>query len=211
MFIKVAVRELDPSTLILGRLGLAALDARSCRAVLVGGRAAWADFRAHWRLARRRRAAQHRASRSGCSRGARRGSTPGSRRSSRRRCRSSTRSSRSASSTTSASPADDCRRRGRVRRRRAPRRCAAAREAARRARGRRHGALLRGRRAADEAPPLDGAAARDLARHVALPRSPCFPRASRRRRTTCPAGRRSRRSRCSARSVPRSPTSSSSR
>ena len=50
------------------------------------------------RLARRGRARQHRARRSGCSRGARRGSTLGSRRSSRRRCRSSTRCSRSASS-----------------------------------------------------------------------------------------------------------------
>ena len=38
MFIKVAVREVEPSTLILGRLGLAALTLAIVVPVLVGGR-----------------------------------------------------------------------------------------------------------------------------------------------------------------------------
>ncbi len=49
MFIKVAVRDLDPSTLILGRLGLASLTLLAIVPWLVGAAAAWADFRAHWR------------------------------------------------------------------------------------------------------------------------------------------------------------------
>ena len=49
MFIKVAVRDLDPSTLILGRLGLAALTLLAVVPWLIGGSTAWADFRAHWR------------------------------------------------------------------------------------------------------------------------------------------------------------------
>jgi drug/metabolite transporter (DMT)-like permease len=49
MFIKVAVRDLDPSTLILGRLGLASLTLLAVVPWLVGGGTAWADFRTHWR------------------------------------------------------------------------------------------------------------------------------------------------------------------
>jgi drug/metabolite transporter (DMT)-like permease len=49
MFIKVAVRDLDPSTLILGRLGLAALTLLAVVPWLIGGSAALADFREHWR------------------------------------------------------------------------------------------------------------------------------------------------------------------
>ena len=47
MFIKVAVRQLDPSTLILGRLGLAAVTL----AVVVPflARSPWRDVRTHWR------------------------------------------------------------------------------------------------------------------------------------------------------------------
>lgn len=48
MFIKVAVRDLDPSTLILGRLGLASLTLLVVVPFLVGGKVAWEDFRAHW-------------------------------------------------------------------------------------------------------------------------------------------------------------------
>jgi len=49
MFIKIAVRDLDPSTLILGRLGLASLTLLVVVPRLVGRGVAWADFRAHWR------------------------------------------------------------------------------------------------------------------------------------------------------------------
>ncbi|MGZ4332722.1 MAG: DMT family transporter [Gaiellaceae bacterium] len=48
MFIKVADRELAPSTLILGRLGLATLTLAVVVPALVGARAAWAEARAHW-------------------------------------------------------------------------------------------------------------------------------------------------------------------
>ena len=40
MFIKVAVRELDPATLILGRLGLAAMTLAVVVPLLVGARTA---------------------------------------------------------------------------------------------------------------------------------------------------------------------------
>ena len=49
MFIKVAGRELAPSTLILGRLGLATLTLAAVVPSLVGVRAAWAGTVAHWR------------------------------------------------------------------------------------------------------------------------------------------------------------------
>jgi drug/metabolite transporter (DMT)-like permease len=49
MFIKVADREVQPSTLILGRLGLATLTLAIVVPLLVGRSAAWADLRAHWR------------------------------------------------------------------------------------------------------------------------------------------------------------------
>jgi drug/metabolite transporter (DMT)-like permease len=48
MFIKVAVRDLTPSTLILGRLGLAALTLGIVVPMLVGVRLALAELRAHW-------------------------------------------------------------------------------------------------------------------------------------------------------------------
>src|SRR5918912_3094683 len=48
MFIKVAVRDLHPSTLITGRLGLAALTLLAVVPWLVGARATWEDVRAHW-------------------------------------------------------------------------------------------------------------------------------------------------------------------
>src|SRR5882724_2495492 len=48
MFIKVAVRELDPATLILGRLGLAALTLAIAVPILVGARATLGDLRAYW-------------------------------------------------------------------------------------------------------------------------------------------------------------------
>ena len=48
MFIKVAVRQLHPSTLILGRLGLAALTLAVVVPVSVGLRGTLADLRAHW-------------------------------------------------------------------------------------------------------------------------------------------------------------------
>src|SRR5437763_3748020 len=48
MFIKVAVRELDPATLILGRLGLAALTLAIVVPILVGARATVGELRAHW-------------------------------------------------------------------------------------------------------------------------------------------------------------------
>jgi drug/metabolite transporter (DMT)-like permease len=48
MFIKIAVRELTPSTLILGRLGLAAITLAIVVPLLVGARTAIAELRAHW-------------------------------------------------------------------------------------------------------------------------------------------------------------------
>jgi drug/metabolite transporter (DMT)-like permease len=49
MFIKVAVRELQPATLILGRIGLAALVLAVVVPALVGMQETLADLRAHWR------------------------------------------------------------------------------------------------------------------------------------------------------------------
>jgi drug/metabolite transporter (DMT)-like permease len=49
MFIKVAVRELAPSTLILGRLGLAAITLALIVPFTVGTREAAAQIRANWR------------------------------------------------------------------------------------------------------------------------------------------------------------------
>src|SRR6478752_7814662 len=49
MFIKVAVRHLDPSTLILGRLGLAALVLGLVVPLLLGAGEAVAGLRSHWR------------------------------------------------------------------------------------------------------------------------------------------------------------------
>jgi drug/metabolite transporter (DMT)-like permease len=48
MFIKIAVRELTPATLILGRLGLAAITLAIVVPLLVGMRVALAELRAHW-------------------------------------------------------------------------------------------------------------------------------------------------------------------
>jgi drug/metabolite transporter (DMT)-like permease len=49
MFIKIAVRELDPATLILGRLGLAALTLAVVVPALVGTRTTLEQLRLHWR------------------------------------------------------------------------------------------------------------------------------------------------------------------
>jgi drug/metabolite transporter (DMT)-like permease len=49
MFIKVAVRTLDPATLILGRLGLATLVLAVVVPLLGGFESTLADLRAHWR------------------------------------------------------------------------------------------------------------------------------------------------------------------
>ena len=49
MFIKIAVRELDPATLILGRLGLAALTLAVVVPALVGTRTTLEQLRANWR------------------------------------------------------------------------------------------------------------------------------------------------------------------
>jgi drug/metabolite transporter (DMT)-like permease len=49
MFIKVADRTLEPSTLILGRLGLAALVLAVFVPLTMGGAATVAELRAHWR------------------------------------------------------------------------------------------------------------------------------------------------------------------
>jgi drug/metabolite transporter (DMT)-like permease len=49
MFIKVAVRELDPSTLILGRLGLAAITLGIVVPAVIGGRAVVDGISASWR------------------------------------------------------------------------------------------------------------------------------------------------------------------
>jgi drug/metabolite transporter (DMT)-like permease len=48
MFIKVAVRELDPSTLIAGRIGLAAVTLALVVPRLVGGRETLRELRRHW-------------------------------------------------------------------------------------------------------------------------------------------------------------------
>src|SRR5436190_22269046 len=47
LFIKIAVRELAPSTLIMGRLGLAALTLAVVAALMPGGRATSAQLRAN--------------------------------------------------------------------------------------------------------------------------------------------------------------------
>jgi drug/metabolite transporter (DMT)-like permease len=47
LFIKVAVRELDPSTLILGRLGVAALTLALIVPLMLGGRATAAEIRSN--------------------------------------------------------------------------------------------------------------------------------------------------------------------
>ncbi len=49
MFIKVAVRELSPATLILGRIGLAALVLAVVVPALVGVQETLAEVRTHWR------------------------------------------------------------------------------------------------------------------------------------------------------------------
>src|SRR5690348_16318283 len=49
MFIKVADRQVEPSTLILGRLWLATLTLAAVVPILAGGRIVAADLRAHWR------------------------------------------------------------------------------------------------------------------------------------------------------------------
>jgi drug/metabolite transporter (DMT)-like permease len=48
MFIKVAVRDLHPSTLILGRLGLAAITLGIVVPLLIGWRELWGGIRASW-------------------------------------------------------------------------------------------------------------------------------------------------------------------
>ena len=48
MFIKVADRQLDPATLILGRIGLAALTLSVFVGITAGVRATLAELRAHW-------------------------------------------------------------------------------------------------------------------------------------------------------------------
>src|SRR6202008_4775023 len=48
MFIKIADRQLAPSTLILGRLGLAAVTLAIVVPLLIGGRATLSELRAHW-------------------------------------------------------------------------------------------------------------------------------------------------------------------
>jgi drug/metabolite transporter (DMT)-like permease len=49
MFIKVADRELDPATLILGRISLAAVTLAVVVGVSIGARSTLAELRAHWR------------------------------------------------------------------------------------------------------------------------------------------------------------------
>jgi len=49
MFIKIAVRELDPATLILGRLALAAVTLGVVVPILVGTRTTVHELRLHWR------------------------------------------------------------------------------------------------------------------------------------------------------------------
>jgi drug/metabolite transporter (DMT)-like permease len=48
MLIKVAVRDLDPATLILGRLGLATLTLALVVPFVIGANATWRELRAHW-------------------------------------------------------------------------------------------------------------------------------------------------------------------
>lgn len=48
MFIKVADRQLDPATLILGRIGLAAVTLALVGGLTIGARSAVAELRAHW-------------------------------------------------------------------------------------------------------------------------------------------------------------------
>ena len=48
MFIKIAVRDLSPATLVLGRLGLAALTLAAVVPLLVGTRTTLTELRAHW-------------------------------------------------------------------------------------------------------------------------------------------------------------------
>jgi drug/metabolite transporter (DMT)-like permease len=48
MFIKVAVRDLDPATLVLGRLGVAALTLAVVVPLALGGRLTRSELRAHW-------------------------------------------------------------------------------------------------------------------------------------------------------------------
>jgi drug/metabolite transporter (DMT)-like permease len=48
MFIKVAVRDLDPATLVLGRLGVAALTLGLVVPLVLGGKETLAELRAHW-------------------------------------------------------------------------------------------------------------------------------------------------------------------
>src|SRR2546430_11576207 len=49
LFIKVAVREVTPATLILGRLGLAAVTLALLIPFAVGTGETWRQFREHWR------------------------------------------------------------------------------------------------------------------------------------------------------------------
>jgi drug/metabolite transporter (DMT)-like permease len=48
MFIKVAVRDLDPATLVLGRLGVAALTLGLVVPLALGGKLTRSELRAHW-------------------------------------------------------------------------------------------------------------------------------------------------------------------
>ena len=107
MFIKVADRQLDPATLILGRIALAAVTLAIYVRVSTGTRTAVVELRGTGALLSWS-ACSTLPCRSGCSRGARPGSTPGRHRSFRHPCRSSPRCSRSGSSTSSGSPAAAC-------------------------------------------------------------------------------------------------------
>jgi drug/metabolite transporter (DMT)-like permease len=48
MFIKVAVRDLDPATLVLGRLGVAALTLGLVVPLVLGGKLTLVELRGHW-------------------------------------------------------------------------------------------------------------------------------------------------------------------
>src|SRR5258708_40067060 len=48
MFIKVAVRDLDPATLVLGRLGVAALTLLIVVPLVLGRSATLSELRGHW-------------------------------------------------------------------------------------------------------------------------------------------------------------------
>jgi drug/metabolite transporter (DMT)-like permease len=48
MFIKVAVRDLDPATLVLGRLGVAALTLGLVVPLALGGKLTLSELRSHW-------------------------------------------------------------------------------------------------------------------------------------------------------------------